>query len=98
MPQFHETVMGRKFFSNDFPRLLRELSVLSEATRRQNELSEKPASGPLPCALCRVCVYYNDGEFHPACRDCIANGWGNFRHKDDPNRPDTSASCKTEFL
>lgn len=94
--EFHETSMGRKFFANDFPRLLRELSALNEATRKHNELSES-ATGPLPCALCRVCADYNDGDFHPSCHDCIAHGWGNFYHKDDPNRPDAPA-CKAEFL
>lgn len=79
---FHETVMGHKFFNNDFPRLLRELSLLRKTVEEQNQLWQD-APAPLPCALCKVCVHYNDGKFYPDCRDCVANTWGNFQHVDD---------------
>lgn len=82
MVQFHETVMGRKFFSNDFPRLLRELSLLRKTVEEQNQIWQNPQA-PLPCALCKVCVHHNNGQFYPGCRDCVANTWGNFRHVDD---------------
>lgn len=97
MPQLHETSMGQKFFMRDFPRLTNAIAELNE-TLKKRENTRDNVTAPLPCALCRVCVYYNDGGFHPACRDCIGNGWGNFRHKDDPTCSDISTSCKPEFL
>lgn len=79
---FHETVIGHKFFNNDFPKLLRELSGLRTAIEEQNKL-QKEEFAPLPCALCKVCVHYNDGKFCPGCCDCVAHNWGNFQHVDN---------------
>ena len=48
MPQFHETWYGKRFFDNQLPKLIEELSRIADAFNRiadslekENELKEK---------------------------------------------------------
>lgn len=79
--QFHETAMGKEFFLNSMPKLIRELSGIRAAIETQNKL-QKEALAPPPCALCRVCARYNDGKFCSDCCDCVTNNWCKFQHVD----------------
>lgn len=40
-PQFFQTIMGRKFFERDFPKLVSSLDTLAEETMRANDLKER---------------------------------------------------------
>ena len=43
MIQFHETVMGRRFFEATMPELLKAVKDLAKELKRANDLKEKPA-------------------------------------------------------
>ena len=45
-------------------------------------LDVKPPVAAPPCQLCLVCQSYHNGQFEPACRSCIQNGWADFCHID----------------
>ena len=37
MPAFHETMMGKRFFESQLPRLIKELGRIADALEKQNE-------------------------------------------------------------
>jgi hypothetical protein len=39
--EFHKTIMGKKYYENDLPLLIKSLNKLSEAIEAQNLLTEK---------------------------------------------------------
>ena len=39
--EFHKTIMGKKYYENDLPSLIKSLNKLSEAIEAQNLLTEK---------------------------------------------------------
>lgn len=41
MPAFHETMLGKRFFENQLPKLIKELKRIADALEKQNELKEK---------------------------------------------------------
>lgn len=41
MPNLHETSLGRRFFENHVPKLIKELGRIADALEKQNELKEK---------------------------------------------------------
>lgn len=41
MPQFYETWYGKRFFDNQLPKLIKELSRIADALEKANELKEK---------------------------------------------------------
>lgn len=41
MPQFHETVYGKRFFDSQLPKLIKTLERIADALEKQNELKEK---------------------------------------------------------
>jgi hypothetical protein len=38
---FHKTIMGKKFYENDLPTLIKSITRLSEALEAQNAINEK---------------------------------------------------------
>lgn len=36
MPQFHETIYGRDFFSHQLPKLIKEIGRVADALEKQN--------------------------------------------------------------
>lgn len=38
---FHKTIMGKKFYENDLPTLIKSITRLSEALETQNAINEK---------------------------------------------------------
>jgi len=38
---FHDTVLGRRFFEGQLPKLIKELGRIADALEKQNELKEK---------------------------------------------------------
>ena len=42
--QFHETVMGKRFFDAQLPNLIRQLTRIADALEEANELKEKEKS------------------------------------------------------
>lgn len=39
--QFHETILGKRFFEHQLPNLIRQLSRIADALEEQNENKEK---------------------------------------------------------
>lgn len=41
MPNLHETILGKRFFESQLPKLIKELGRIADALEKQNELKEK---------------------------------------------------------
>ena len=39
--QLHDTVIGKRFFESQIPKLIKELGRIADALEKQNELKEK---------------------------------------------------------
>lgn len=44
MPELHETMIGRRFFENQLPKLINALERIADALEKSNELKEKEKS------------------------------------------------------
>lgn len=40
MPNFFQTLMGKKFYEGDMPRIVRSLEQIAKELKRQNDLKE----------------------------------------------------------
>lgn len=45
MPQFHETILGRRFFEGQLPKLIEKLDTLANELKRRNDLKEQELEG-----------------------------------------------------
>jgi len=41
MPEFQNTIYGKRFFDSQLPKLIKELGRIADALEKQNELKEK---------------------------------------------------------
>lgn len=44
VPELHETMIGRRFFENQLPKLINALERIADALEKQNESKEKEKS------------------------------------------------------
>lgn len=47
MPEFFQTIMGRKFYEADVPRAIKALERVASALEKQNVAPEKPIPAPV---------------------------------------------------
>lgn len=93
--QFHETKYGQRFLDGQLPRLIAGIENLAKAIEANTNARTQ---APPPCGLCHVCCHFNGGEYAAACRDCVSNNWGNFRHKDDQKAPVGKMPATEDFI
>ncbi|NLT13380.1 MAG: hypothetical protein GXY05_03460 [Clostridiales bacterium] len=72
--QFHETVMGRRFFEAQLPALIKALEQIAENGKR--------IEPPMP--RCRFCSNYNNGKLSVPCGACNRTDGGCFELKQHP--------------
>lgn len=41
LPQFHETILGRRFYEHHVPQLIKQMEKIAEELKRANDLKEK---------------------------------------------------------
>lgn len=45
MPQFHETILGRRFYENHIPKLIEKLDSIANELKRSNDMKERELKG-----------------------------------------------------